>query len=253
MLIVLCFMVVTMGHAYVYSDYDIDGVEDSKDDCPNTPFDLTVDEHGCAEGSKAKGTWTLLTGTITGIDKDADTLTNFLLYVNYRYKSWDFSASTFNDIQNTTTELPNTLYLTTGYRFKPVENIQMKVSVGTKQSDVQDDYYLSTNVDYVLDENKNLFLYYGYTVAQDSSTQKYDNFHTLSFGVGSALTDYWYSALSYDYSGATLRNTDDYKVLSWVNTFALTPKYYFVTNYSYGLNTATTDHTISVQFGVKFD
>lgn len=242
-----------MAQAYMYSDYDIDGVEDRLDECPNTPFDLTVDEQGCPEGAKAQGTWTLLAGTITGIDKNADTLTNVLLYANYRYKSWDFSASTFNDIQNTTTDLPKTLYLTTGYRFKPTDTLQVKVSVGTKQSDLQDDYYLSTNVDYALSMNQNMFLYYGYTFAQDSSTQRYDDFSTFSLGIGSVLTSYWYSAVSYDYSGATLRNTDDYKVLSWVNTFAINEKYYFVTGYSYGLNNATTDHTISVQFGVKFD
>jgi len=251
--LLLLFLGTSVSYAYAYSDYDVDGVEDSVDACPNTPFDMTVDETGCEEGRSYMGSLTLLGGSISSIDKNSDNLTNFLLYINYRYNDWDVSVSTFNDIQNATVEIPNTLYVTTGYYFNPTQNIQTKISLGTKQSNVQDDYYASAYVDYTVSENQNLFLYYSYTYAQDSDTRRYNNFSTLSLGIGRMFTDYWYSAISYDFSEATLRNTEDYKVLSWANTFAFSAKYYMVTNYSYGLNDATSDHTISVQFGVKFE
>jgi hypothetical protein len=240
-------------YAYTYSDYDVDGVDDSIDTCPNTPFELTVDENGCEEGRQYQGSLTLLAGTVASIDANSDTLTNFLLYVNYQYYDWDISFSTFKDIKNTTDVMPNTLYITTGYQWKVNDTLQMKVSLGTKQSDIQDDYYVSTYVDYSLNQNQNLFLYYSYTYAEDESVQEYDNFSTFSLGSGRIFTDYWYSAISYDFSEATLKNREAYKALSWTNTFALTSKYYVLTNYSYGLSDAASDHTISIQFGVKFE
>ena len=33
-----------------YKDQDIDGVDDSRDLCLNTPFDVIVDERGCPYG-----------------------------------------------------------------------------------------------------------------------------------------------------------------------------------------------------------
>jgi len=253
LLLVVLFLGMTLSHAYSYSDYDVDGVEDSVDDCPNTPFDKTVDESGCEEGRSYMGNLTLLSGSISAIDKNSDTVTKFLLYLNYGYKEWDFSLSTFNDVQNTTVQIPDTYYVTTGYHVTLSEHIQTKFSVGTKQSNVQDDYYASLYGNYSVSERQSIFLYYSYTYAQNSNRRRYKNFSTISLGTGRMLTEYWYSAISYDFSGATLRNTDDYKAVSWANTFAFNAKYYMLANYSYGLNTATADQTISIQFGVKFE
>ena len=242
-----------MGYGYTYSDYDVDGVEDSIDICPNTPFDVLVDERGCEEGKNYYGALTLLSGTISAIDSETENLTNALLFINYRYHAWDISFSTFNDIQNTISNVPNTLYVTSGYRFEPSNKLRAKISLGTKQSTLQNDYYLASSFDYTLNKQQNLFLYYSYTVAENSEDENYNNFHTLSFGTGRSLTQYWYSALSYDFSGASLANAEDYQTLSWANTFAFSTKYYFLTNYSYGLSTGASDHTISLQFGVKFE
>lgn len=240
-------------YAYSYSDYDVDGVEDSIDECPNTPFDILVDERGCEEGSTYRGTLTILAGTISAIDSQSDTLTNAQIFLNYRYRDWDVSLSTFSQLQNIIDEVPNTFYITTGYRYKASDLLQAKISLGTKQSSLQDDYYMTLNMDYSVSLNQNLFLFYSYTIAQDSDTDAYDNFHTFSVGTGRTLSDYWYSAISYDFSGASLANTDDYQALSWSNTFALSSKYYLLTNYSYGLSSGASDHTVSIQFGVKFE
>jgi hypothetical protein len=81
----------------------------------------------------------------------------------------------------------------------------------------------------------------------------YHNFNTFSVGTGRTLTEDWYASISYDFSGASLENSTDYQALSWSNTFALSSKYYVLTNYSYGLSNGASDHTISIQFGVKFE
>lgn len=242
-----------MSYGYAYSDYDVDGVEDSIDACPNTPFDVLVDERGCEEGESYYGALTLLGGTISAIDSQTKNLTNALFFVNYRYYDWDVALSTFNDIQNTISNVPNTFYISSGYRYELSTELKAKLSLGTKQSTLQNDYYFTSSVDYSLNESQNIFIYYSYTVAEDSSDINYNNFHTFSLGTGRIFKDNWYSALSYDFSGASLEKSTDYKALSWSNTFALTSKYYFLTNYSYGLSSGASDHTISLQFGVKFE
>ena len=252
-LLITFFFTLTFSYAYSYSDYDVDGVEDSIDACPNTPFDILVDERGCEEGTKYKGALTILAGTITAIDSQSDNLTNAQIFLNYRYHDWDLSFSTFSQLQNIVDNVPNTFYISTGYRYKFSDDLQSKVSVGTKQSTQQNDYYMTLNVDYSVSAKQNLFFFYSYTIAQNSDVSVYDNFNTLSIGTGRTLTDYWYSAISYDYSGASLENSADYQALSWSNTFALSSSYYFLTTYSYGLSDGASDHTISIQFGVKFE
>ena len=253
LLITFIFTMGTFATAYSYSDYDVDGVEDSIDECPNTPFDILVDERGCEEGTAYKGALTLLAGTISAIDSQSDTLTNAQIFLNYRYHDWDLSFSTFSQLQNIVDNVPNTFYVTTGYRYTFSDDLQGKVSVGTKQSSQQNDYYMTLNADYSVSAKQNLFFFYSYTIAQDSDVAVYDNFNTFSVGTGRTLTEYWYSAISYDFSGASLENSADYQALSWSNTFALSSSYYFLTNYSYGLSSGASDHTISIQFGVKFE
>ncbi len=243
----------TTTYAYVYSDYDVDGVEDRIDECPNTPFDVLADERGCEEGTKYRGTLTLLAGTLSAIDSTTKNITNVQLFANYRYRDWDISLSTFNDAKNAIENVPNTYYISTGYRFKPSESLQTKISLGTKQSSVQNDYYITTNIDYSMSVKQNLFLLYSYTVVEDSSSYTYDNFHTFSIGTGRLVTDYWYTALSYDFLGASLEESKNYKALTWSNTIVLNASYFLLATYSYGLSDAASDHTIGIQFGVKFE
>ncbi len=52
--------------ALSYQDMDIDGVDDSVDWCPNSPFDELVDEFGCSKSqkpSKSYGHFTVKLGT----------------------------------------------------------------------------------------------------------------------------------------------------------------------------------------------
>lgn len=243
----------TVVYGDTYSDYDVDGVEDNIDECPNTPFDLLVDERGCEEGKVYRGALTLVAGTIAAVDSQTENITNAQLYVNYRYRDWDISLSTFNDIQQAIANVPNTYYVTTGYYVSLFDGLQSKLALGTKQSTLQNDYYMNLNLDYSVSAKQNIFLFYSYTIADDSATEIYDNFNTLSLGTGLLLTDNWYSALSYDFSGASLKDTKDYKAISWSNTVMFSSKYFMLATYSYGLSDGASDHTMSLQFGVKFE
>jgi len=167
--IVIVFVLLNgVSYGYAYSDYDVDGVEDSMDACPNTPFDLTVDENGCEEGRRYKGVLSVFAGTISSINKETDNLTNFLLTVNYQYHDFDISVSTLNDVTNTIENVPNTYYISSGYTFKISDEVTSKLSLGTKRSSIQNDYYITSNIDYTVNDSQDIFGLYTYTVAQDS-------------------------------------------------------------------------------------
>jgi hypothetical protein len=252
--IVIVFVLLSaVSYGYAYSDYDVDGVEDSMDACPNTPFDLTVDENGCEEGRRYKGVLSIFAGTISSINKETDNLTNFLLTVNYQYHDFDISVSTLNDVTNTIENVPNTYYISSGYTFKLSDKVTSKLSLGTKRSSIQNDYYITSNIDYNVNDSQDIFGLYTYTVAQDSDVQKYDNFSAFSLGTGKVLTEYWYSTISYDFSQSNIANAENYQALSWSNLFALSSKYFILSQYSYGLSDGASDHTLSVQFGIKFE
>jgi len=249
-LMTLFLLCTTTIYGYAYSDFDVDGVEDSIDECPNTPFDILVDETGCEEGKTYRGTLTLLGGLQTSMESDGNITNNASMLMNYSYNAWDISLFSFYDVQD---DNESTYYIDVGYGFDITALLSSKLSIGTKQSTLQNDYYFSTMLSYDVSQKDNLYLLYSYTLAQDSSDERYNNFHTLSLGVSRSMTQHWNTGLSYDYSGASLEESSDYSALNWSNTFLLSEHTYVLGTYSYGLSDAASAHTFSIQLGIDFD
>ncbi len=244
-----------------YSDQDIDGVEDSKDLCPNTPFDIIVDERGCSYDKKFLGNFTLQIGSDISFNKLSQRANTLNLFANYNYKQWDFSlsSSNYNTTNiNTTVDTEDDLYFTVGHLFK-YNKLNTKVSIGTKFAFMDDDtisrdndFYASVNFDYFISHKQNVFLYYNYTLSGDSDTTNYNNFHSFSLGTGYAVTNKWYSALSYNYVESIYNGAKNYKAISWFNYYSLPNDFYISCNYARTLNDSSYDHMLSFNIGVKF-
>jgi hypothetical protein len=246
---------------WAYVDQDIDGVDDSRDLCLNTPFDIIVDERGCPYDKKFLGKITFQIGGDISLDKYSDTTANLNLFLNYSYRYWNISLSDTNyDTTNLNTidQNTNNLYLTIGYLFQ-YDSINSRVSIGTKfdlsnSDDNRDnDFYASLNLEYLLNNRQNIFLYYNYTLSGDATIMDYDNFHSTSIGTGYAVNEKWYSALSYNYSTSYYPGYDDYQALSWFNSYTLSKDFYITCNYAYTLDDLSYDHIISFNIGVHFD
>jgi len=146
----LILAILTTNGAFAYEDYDIDGVDDSVDLCPNTPFDELVDRNGCSKSqtpskSKRVGKLTLKVGTNIYRDKDYEDDTSLNLYANYRYKSWDISISNSRSISTSSSYdednsySDNDVYISVGKSFNIKKGIA-KISIGTKiTGDVDED------------------------------------------------------------------------------------------------------------------
>ena len=245
-----------------YEDQDIDGVDDSKDLCHNTPFDIIVDERGCPYDKKFLGKITLQIGSDISFNTLSDPISNLNLFANYTYDHWNFSLSNTNynlTNLNTTDSSENNLYLTMGYLFQK-GTLNTRVSVGTKfdLTDIDtgnrdNDYYSSINFEYIINKKQNIFLYYNYTLSGDSSTVDYKNFHSSSIGSGYALNHKWYSAISYNYSTSYYPDTEAYQAISWFNSYALSKDFYVTCNYAYALDDISYKHILSFNIGVHFD
>lgn len=246
-----------------YIDNDLDGVDDSIDLCPNTPFDALVDSNGCNTEKKAiPGKLLLQAGVNRNIDSRYENTTLLNFFADYSYENWDFSLSTANyNTNNLTTviDAEDDLFLTVGYTFHHDE-LTTKIMMGTKFAFMQDstndrdnDWYAALNIDYKLNNKTNLFGYYSYTISSDSPNVNYKNFSTISAGAGYALTSAWYSSLSYNYASAYYDGGSSYQSLSWFNAYMITSSVYISLNYAYGLNDASYDHTFSFAIGAFFD
>ena len=252
-----------VSSAFAYVDSDIDGVDDSVDLCLNTPFDALADADGCAPGQKNHSKLTLKIGSDISFNKLSNNSTNFNFFANYNYNNFDFSLSSSNytsyDNSSGGSSEAGDLYLSSGYIFKN-EKSNTKLSLGMKlataDKDVgtgENDYFASIYFDYFINEKQDIFLYYGYTVSGDSVESDYENFSSFSIGSGIALTNSWYSGISYDYSGSNFADTVAYKAVSWFNSYAFSKKYFMTLNYAHGLDDLSYDHTFSLKFGVHFE
>jgi hypothetical protein len=249
---------------YGYEDSDIDGVDDSIDKCLNTPFDDIVDEYGCSIKQRQEnynGKLTLKIGLDTGIiDSDSDTTFNY--YIGYIYNNYSLSISSSNYINYSTDSKDSEdgdIYTNAGYLFKN-ENYNTKLSLGVKLATADDsvgtgeeDYFASLFFDYFIDSNKDAFFYYSYTLSGDSDEVDYKNYSTISVGVGNIITKNWYSSISYDFSESNYKGVDNYRAISWYNSYNFTKNLFTSLNYSYGLDDLSYEHTISLKLGISFE
>lgn len=240
-------------YAYAYSDYDVDGVEDRVDLCPNTPFDILVDEDGCEEGRGYQGSWSLETGMMVAVDSNSSTLNNARISIQYIYKKWDIALSTFKDINPLPDEDAQTLYMSIGHTQSFWDEVEVNVALGMKYASTQNDYYTTVNMLHSLDRDRYLSLFYSYTLPEDSTLQKYNNYHTLSLGYAQQITARYLTGVSYQFSTASTVDTKAYHALTWENTLRLNERYYLLASYSLGLSEGASDHLFNLQFGVDFD
>jgi hypothetical protein len=248
---------------FAYSDSDIDGVDDSIDLCPNTDFDILVDENGCPQSKYFPGKIIFQIGSDTSFNEIDETISNLNIYANYMIKEWNFSISNSNyQVTNLANDMTdNDLFLTAGYTFVK-DNIRTRFSLGTKfdlssrdSSDEErdNDYYASMNIEYFFKEKQNVFFYYSYTISGDSDKIDYSNFQSISAGYGYSITDKWYTALSYNFSQNYYPNTDDYKALSLFNSYQFTKNTYATLNYAHTFDDISYSHIVTFNIGVYFD
>ncbi len=262
---------------YAYSDFDMDGVEDKVDLCPNTPLSELVDINGCSIKSlKSPHNFDIILGvnfSQTNYDslENTDTFTQ-TLQVDYYYKNFSFQASTgyyTSESSSYSNSGMNDSFLGLYYKFKPLNALSLRVGVGAllptydaPLNNNNTDYTTSLSVSYLL-ENINLFGGVGYTLINDDdktityddgsySNVKYQDTLSYNFGIGFYPTSKLYVSTSYSSVDSIYDGSGTIDSASLYAFYNISSKYFASFNYAYGLSDLASDNYLSVRIGYYF-
>jgi hypothetical protein len=251
---------------FAYSDYDLDGVSDEADRCPNTPFSELVDANGCTTSlTKSAHNFTLIYGiNFSQVDySDTDTLAqNFQL--DYYYKNFSLELSTsYYDSQSTSfnDSGTNDSFVGAYYRYVVLKNITINTGLGlilptydTELNNNNTDYTGMISASYALDE-MNLFVGYNYTNVNDDDLGTdiiYQDTNSYSMGVGFYPTQKLYLSTSYFSSDSIYKGEETIETVSFYSYYLLNEKYFTTLSYAHGLSDSASDNYMSLRVGYKF-
>jgi len=246
---------------HAFEDDDIDGVENSKDLCPNTSFEDTVDKDGCPENKDYWGKITLSIGSDINIDDSTTTDYNF--FSNYNYKEWDFSVYSSQqsvlDTNNNETQSAGDLYLSSSYNINS-DKLYTKLTLGTKiatgDSEIstgERDYFTNLHISYALTNELAILSSLSYTLTGDSNETSYNNPIGYSLGLGYMINEKWYSSLTYQNTDSIYEDSENYQSISFFNSYNFTNNFFGTMSYTKGMDDLSYDQTISIRLGVNFE
>jgi hypothetical protein len=249
---------------HAYQDKDLDGIDDKMDLCPNTTFDAKVDKFGCAvkslqTPSTKKQHFTIGIGTTLRKDDRYEDDSSFNFFANYQRYNWNFSLSNIHSTTNSDYTQDNTedngddLYISAGYTTY-LPKAMLKFSLGSKiaSDDRDDDYYLSSSVDFFVNKKQDIFLYYSYTLSGDSDSYDYEDYSSFSIGSGYQIVPSWYSAFSYSYADSIYDGGEAQESITWYNSYKINQKVFLTGSYSYALDDLSFEDSFTFSVGMRF-
>ncbi|MEN8302490.1 MAG: DUF3187 family protein [Campylobacterota bacterium] len=251
-----------------YTDSDMDGVDDSIDQCPNTPLTDLADISGCTKGSLASPHHYDIIVGLNYSDSDyrslnaMDTLaTSF--QVDYYYRQLSIQASTSFFTTDGGRYSDSGLYdsfLGASYRLDRSDNLSISLSAGlilptyhTELNNNNMDYTASMNLSYTL-ENINIFGGYTFTLINDDNVDEitYQNTNTLSVGVGSYVDNKLYMSASYSVGDSIYKGLADIKTATVHGYYSIDKDRFATVSYAHGLSDTASDNYFSVRLGFLF-
>ena len=265
------------ANLYAYTDSDLDGVEDSKDKCPNTPLTDLVDINGCSKKSLVSNHHFDIILGASYFDSDSRTVntTNTVstsVQFDYYYKN--FSLQTYTSYFNTSGNnfSDNGFYdsfIGVAYRFWLSKNFQARVGTGailptydTSLNNNNTDYSATLNLSYRI-KKFNIFVGYRYTLINDDNviitdasgnqrTIAYQNTNSFSAGIGYYINSKLYTSLAYNQSNSIYKNNDDLQTANIYGFYSINKHWFTTLSYSKGLSKSATKNYISLRLGYYF-
>ena len=268
-------------HLHAYNDSDLDGVEDSLDRCPNTPFMDIVDLDGCtkrslvtsASSERSPHHYDVIVGmSYSGADYNqlsrSDTATTSL-QADYYYKdlSLQAAASYYYSQESdggTATKGFYDTFLGASYGIAMTESLKLYGGLGvllptyeTTLNNNETDYKASVSVSYTF-KKINLFGGYSYTFVGDrdvvvsSISYKYQDTHSFNGGAGIYASSDLYLSLSYFESDSIYADYARIKSASLYGYYTIDKNWFTTLSYARGLSDTATDNYASLRLGYYF-
>jgi len=272
---------------WAYSDFDLDGVDDAIDRCPNTSMSELVDMNGCTiqnlEGDHHFDV--VLGASYSQISPTTQEKTDTLaasIQADYYYKNFSLQASTayYNSESTITSNSGQTdTFIGAYYQLHPIASLSLRLGGGlllpTYDADNNNmDYTASASLSYLF-SNMNLFGSYSYTIVNDDDVSytnntvipsetveiSYQNTNAFNAGVGFYPTSRLYTSLAYNHSDSIYKEVVTNGVVSTVEPLETASAYLFYTinkerfltlSYAYGLSDSASDHFAAVRLGFYF-
>ena len=252
-----------------YEDFDLDGVDNKVDKCPNTPFSDLVDINGCTVKSLVSAhNFDVILG-VSYSDADYQTLnkTDTLassIQADYYYKNFSLQASTSYFTTSGNDYGDNGLYdsfLGAAYKFKAGDSLLASVGVGvilatyeTSLNNNNADYVTSANLSYSLDKI-NVFGGYSHTLINDDDVAgivSYQNTNAMSGGLGYHFNDKLYASASYNSSDSLYSGVEDVQTASIYTNYSIDEHLFAMFSYAYGVSDSASKNYASFRLGYFF-
>jgi len=256
---------------FAYSDYDLDGVEDANDRCPNTPFTELVDTYGCTISStKSLHNFDFIYGiSYTDSDYSGENTktTSHNFQFDYYYKNFSLELSTgyfdsssvsYNDNGN------DDSFVGVYYQFVPLKNLKIKTGIGfiipTFDSDLDNNNIDNTaifSMSYGI-KDLNFFVGYNFTKVNDDNINttelivNYQDTHSYSLGVGFYPMQEVYFSTSYFISDSVYSTDEKVQTISAYAFYSISPNWFTTLSYANGLSDSANDNYMSLRVGYNF-
>ena len=253
---------------FAYIDMDIDGVDDSVDQCPNTPFMETVDINGCSEEALiSQSHYDIIIGAAySQIDyitnEKTDTVTS-TLQVDYFQDNFSLQAvgSYYNSSSDTYDESGlNDTILAAYYLIPLSSDFRLRIGAGvilptydTSLNNNNMDYLASISATYALNKF-NIFGAYSLTLINDDDVAgaQYQDQSAYSAGVGVHISPKQYMSVSYSQADSIYVNAEETRSVSLYNFYSIDTNWFTTFSYAYGLSDTTSDHYLALNLGYYF-
>ena len=243
---------------FSYEDNDLDGVDDSYDECLDTPFMDIVDRSGCSVQSLVSPHhFDFIVGFTTSISEINSTedfsTTTTSLQADYFYRNYNITFSSSYD--NSQNEMGNTK-VAFGYEFIPVSDITLNISAGVILPTAPSESNVTNNTDYTLSFSlayslwdTTFFANYAFVAVEDvSDYYQYQDSNSFLVGVGNKLTNNFYASLSYSIAQSKYSGEDDYKDITLYLKYLLDESWFINGSGFYGVG-STNESGASLKVG----
>ena len=255
---------------YAYNDYDMDGVDDKQDKCPNTLLSELVNSDGCpTKNLQSYHHFDIVYGfdfyqTSYATLENSDTFSQSL-QLDYYYKNFSLqlSSSYYNSSTTSFNDSGiNDSFAGMYYKIDIDSNLKIRLGAGaiipTYDSQLNNnntDYVGSLNLSYLYN-NINIFATYSYTIINDDDIATdgvlYQNSNAYSIGVGFYPVNKFYISGSYSSSNSIYLGTDSINTASIYGLYSIDKHWFSTLNYAYGISDSANDNFASLRIGYYF-
>lgn len=254
---------------FAYEDYDMDGVDDAIDKCPNSLITDLVDINGCTTKELVSPHhYDIVLGLsysqLDEVTAVTDTITQNVQF-DYYYKSFSFQVSTsyyYSKSGSFSTNGLNDTFIAAYYELKPLQDLSVRLGAGialpTYETNLDNnnmDYVTSADISYAL-KTMNIFGGYSFTLMNDDDIDtlaiKYQNVNSFYGGLGFYPSSKLYVSASYSSSDSVYDGGQTIQSASVYSYYAIDENWFSSFNYGYGLSDSASDYSASVRVGYYF-